>query len=236
LNLYTYCQEDPVDNWDPDGHDGVGTLSKIVGVGSETFNGATTILAAINAILDNNSHVLGHDDFKNRAAYEKALKNSQTKKGAIQTKKSTSKGTKKTTVKKSATTKGNSTAKTNNKNSGNNGNKDNKDDNKNGKDNKDSKENKGDDDKVKVNVPKSVGRQVKKLSPEAKKGYDNAIEALENGDTRGLNDHPLSDNRAGQRAIDIKGTGKGRGAGRIVYTVDSDGKINIIEILTDHRY
>ena len=69
-----------------------------------------------------------------------------------------------------------------------------------------------------------------------KKGYEKAIEALKTGDTRGLNDHPLSGNRSGQRAIDIKGTGKGRGAGRIIYEYGENGEINIIEILTDHNY
>jgi hypothetical protein len=88
----------------------------------------------------------------------------------------------------------------------------------------------------KVNEPKNVERQSKKLSPEAKKGYEKAIKALESGDTRGLNDHPLSGNRSNQRAIDIKGTGKGRGAGRIIYEFGEDGEINIIEILTDHKY
>lgn len=91
-------------------------------------------------------------------------------------------------------------------------------------------------DSEEVNVPKNVERQAKKLSPEAKKGYDKAINALKNGDTRGLNDHPLSGNRSGQRAIDIKGTGKGRGAGRIIYEYGENGEINIIEILTDHKY
>ena len=89
---------------------------------------------------------------------------------------------------------------------------------------------------TKVNIPKNVERQAKKLSPEARKGYEKAIEALETGDTRGLNDHPLSGSRSGQRAIDIKGTGKGRGAGRIIYEIDENGEINIIEIITDHKY
>ncbi len=95
---------------------------------------------------------------------------------------------------------------------------------------------KADSDSKEVNVPKNVERQAKKLSPEAKKGYDKAIDALKSGDTRGLNDHPLSGNRSGQRAIDIKGTGKGRGAGRIIYEYGENGEINIIEILTDHNY
>lgn len=43
-------------------------------------------------------------------------------------------------------------------------------------------------------------------------------------------------NRKGQWAIDIKGTGKGRGAGRVIYEKLSDGTLKIIEILTDHKY
>ena len=46
-----------------------------------------------------------------------------------------------------------------------------------------------------VNIPNNVRRQIKKLSPEAKKGYDKAINALKNQDTRGLNDHSLNGNR-----------------------------------------
>lgn len=87
-----------------------------------------------------------------------------------------------------------------------------------------------------VNQPKNVERQAKKLSPEARAGYERAIEALESGDTRGLNDHPLSANRSGQRAIDIRGTGRGRGAGRIIYEFGENDIINIIEIITDHKY
>ena len=88
----------------------------------------------------------------------------------------------------------------------------------------------------KINNPRNVERQAKKLSPEARKGYEKAIEALRSGDTRGLNDHSLSGNRRGQRAIDIKGIGKGRGAGRIIYEYGDADEINIIEILTDHKY
>jgi len=72
-----------------------------------------------------------------------------------------------------------------------------------------------DNSSKKVNETNSAERQAKKLSPEARRGYDKAIEALETGDTRGLNAHPLSGNRSGQYAIDIKGTGRGRGKGRI---------------------
>ena len=72
-----------------------------------------------------------------------------------------------------------------------------------------------DNSSKKVNETNSAERQAKKLSPEARRGYDKAIEALETGDTRGLNAHPLSGNRSGQYAIDIKGTGRCRGKGRI---------------------
>ena len=90
--------------------------------------------------------------------------------------------------------------------------------------------------KKKVNEPKNVKRQAKKLSPEAKKGYQKAINGLADGDTRGLNDHPLGGNRSGQRAADIKGTGSGRGAGRVVYEYGENGEINIIEIIINHNY
>jgi len=87
-----------------------------------------------------------------------------------------------------------------------------------------------------INIPKSVEREVKKLSPEAKRAYDKAIEGLKSGDTRGLNDHALTGDRAGQRAVDIKGIGKGKGQGRIVYKKNSDGSIEIIKVLTKHDY
>ena len=88
-----------------------------------------------------------------------------------------------------------------------------------------------------VIVSKAAARIAKKLSPEAKNGYDKAIAALKKGDPRGLHEHALSGSRKGQFALDIKGTGGGgRGKGRIIYTKDSKGTITIIEILTDHGY
>ena len=87
----------------------------------------------------------------------------------------------------------------------------------------------------KVNISSSAQKIAKKLSPEAKKGFDKAIKALESGDLRGLNNHRLIRSRKGQFALDLKGTGKGRGDGRIIYTKKSDGSINIIEVLTDHK-
>ena len=86
-----------------------------------------------------------------------------------------------------------------------------------------------------VNIPKNVERQYKKLSPEAKKGFDKAKEGLKTGDLTGLNNHSLGGNRAGQFAVDIKGLGKGRGAGRLIYE-KKNGEIHVIEILTKHDY
>lgn len=62
----------------------------------------------------------------------------------------------------------------------------------------------------------SAQRQAKKLSPEGKKSFDKIMEAFESGDIRGLNEHALKGNRKGQWAVDIKGIGKGRGAGRVI--------------------
>ncbi len=87
-----------------------------------------------------------------------------------------------------------------------------------------------------VAISKAAARVAKKLSPEAKKGYTAAIKGLESGDLRGLNAHPLSGkNRKGQWAVDIKGSGVGRGDARVIYTKESDGKINVIEVITTHN-
>ncbi|WP_193774783.1 S8 family serine peptidase [Vallitalea guaymasensis] len=90
-------------------------------------------------------------------------------------------------------------------------------------------------DKV-IEVAKKASRTVKKLSPEAKKAYDKAINSLKSGDMRGLHEHALKHDRKGQWAIDLKGIGGGRGAGRIIYEKLSDGSIKIIEVLTNHNY
>ena len=53
-------------------------------------------------------------------------------------------------------------------------------------------------------------------------------------------DYALKNGRAGQRALDIPGTGPGRGTERIVYEpIMKYGKIvgvKIIEFITDHKY
>ncbi|MHA6530788.1 polymorphic toxin-type HINT domain-containing protein [Paenibacillus sp. BAC0078] len=86
-----------------------------------------------------------------------------------------------------------------------------------------------------LTISKAAARVAKKLSPEAKKGYEAAIKGLETGDLRGLNAHPLSGNRKGQWAVDIKGSGSGRGDARVIYTKDSDGNINVVEVITTHN-
>ncbi|MEK3824258.1 polymorphic toxin-type HINT domain-containing protein [Paenibacillus sp. FSL K6-1558] len=86
-----------------------------------------------------------------------------------------------------------------------------------------------------VNISKPAARTAKKLSPEAKKGYEAAIKGLESGDLRGLNAHALTGKRKGQWAVDIKGSGSGRGDARVIYTKDSNGKINVVEVITSHN-
>ncbi len=61
-------------------------------------------------------------------------------------------------------------------------------------------------------------------------------EILKSGDTRGLNEHPLTGNRKGQWAIDSKETGRGRGAGRVIFEKNNDESIDIIEFLLNHDY
>jgi len=87
-----------------------------------------------------------------------------------------------------------------------------------------------------VDVSKKAQKTIKKLSPEAKKGYKKALDGLTSGDLRGLNAHALKGNRSGQWAIDVKGMGRGRGAGRVIYEKLSDGSFEIIEVLTKHDY
>ena len=94
---------------------------------------------------------------------------------------------------------------------------------------------KGEKSENPVRVSKKAQKQAKKLSPEAKKGYDKALKGLKSGDLRGLNNHPLKGDRLGQWAIDINGTGQGRGGGRMIYTI-IDGVIEIIELVTGHKY
>lgn len=59
---------------------------------------------------------------------------------------------------------------------------------------------------------------------------------MKDGDVRGLHNHALAGNRKGQWAIDIKGTGSGRGAGRLIYEIFPNSDININEIITNHDY
>lgn len=85
-----------------------------------------------------------------------------------------------------------------------------------------------------VKISKTAARVANKLSPEAKKGYEAAIKGLKTGDLRGLNAHPLSGNRKGQWTVDIKGSGKGHGDARVIYTKDANGNINVVEVITTH--
>lgn len=71
-------------------------------------------------------------------------------------------------------------------------------------------------------------------------GYDTAIATLRSwaaGEgTGGGNIHKLKGKRKNQWAIDVKGTGKGRGGGRLIFTRDAEGNIDVIDVVSNHNY
>ena len=80
----------------------------------------------------------------------------------------------------------------------------------------------------------------KKLPPDWRDKILKVIRDFLDKNKSNHNDHALKNGRAGQRALDIPGTGPGRGTGRIVYEpIMKYGKIvgvKIIEFITDHKY
>ena len=80
-----------------------------------------------------------------------------------------------------------------------------------------------------------AARAADKLAPQFRTIYDNALIKLAQGSTEGLSVHPLKGSRTGQMAADIKGIGRGRGQGRIVFT-EHGGTIHIDEVITNHKY
>ena len=80
-----------------------------------------------------------------------------------------------------------------------------------------------------------ASKAIDKLSPTGRKGFDTAVEKLARGE-RGLNQHALGKDRAGQFAIDIPGTGKGRGAGRLIFRETKEGAVEILDVLLKHNY
>ena len=78
-------------------------------------------------------------------------------------------------------------------------------------------------------------RALDRLSPEVRRGVDEGLSKIA-FDKAGLNQHALRGDRAGQWAMDIPGTGSGRGAGRLIYSYEKDGGITLIEVLLQHNY
>ncbi|WP_170315030.1 polymorphic toxin-type HINT domain-containing protein [Saccharibacillus brassicae] len=77
---------------------------------------------------------------------------------------------------------------------------------------------------------KNATRKIDGLPKEQKEAFDKAVQGLASGNTSGLKVHRLLD---GTWAADIKGIGKGRGQGRIIYT-EKDGVITIVEVTIKH--
>jgi hypothetical protein len=61
-----------------------------------------------------------------------------------------------------------------------------------------------------------------------RRAYDRAVNELSEG-VPGQNDHALR-GQGGMRARDVAGSGKGRGMDRIIYKVNNDGSITIVNI------
>ncbi|MGL4694962.1 hypothetical protein, partial [Enterococcus larvae] len=95
-----------------------------------------------------------------------------------------------------------------------------------------------DAEEVEIEIPKDVQRKIKKLSPEQKKIFDEALDKLSKGDKTGLNDHALQGDRKGQRAFDVKGKGTGgnRGGIRGVYERLKDGSLRLKDVIRGHNY
>ena len=91
------------------------------------------------------------------------------------------------------------------------------------------------EDKYELSISKTIANKIRKLAKEQQKSVLKVLEQLRAGDFRGLHNHPLSGKRAGQWAVDIRGSGKGRGAMRLIYEI-RNGIITIIEIIDHHRY
>ncbi len=68
----------------------------------------------------------------------------------------------------------------------------------------------------------------------AVEAFDNIIDQLANGKAGG-NIHSLNKELKGYKAIDIPGTGAGRGAGRVIFK-DSPNQVEIIGIVKGHDY
>ncbi|WP_342351530.1 RHS repeat-associated core domain-containing protein [Gilliamella apis] len=78
-----------------------------------------------------------------------------------------------------------------------------------------------------------VVAQAGKLNPQQLRAYEEAKDILAQGKP-GRNQHVLTGDRKGTSAIDLVGSGKGRGRMRVIFSETKDGAINIHEIVDYH--
>jgi hypothetical protein len=72
-----------------------------------------------------------------------------------------------------------------------------------------------------------------KLTGKSKEGYEKALDRLSRGES-GSNVHKLTGKLAGKKAVDLPGSGKGRGKLRIIYSETENG-IVVHDIDNYHR-
>jgi RHS repeat-associated protein len=78
-------------------------------------------------------------------------------------------------------------------------------------------------------------KEISSLSESTKKQLDKVLEAIARNEP-GFREHALGGDRAGQMARNIPGTGKGTGAGRVIYQETRDGAVEILKVTTKHDY
>jgi len=71
------------------------------------------------------------------------------------------------------------------------------------------------------------------LPASTRRSVDTALDKLVRGKAGGKQ-HKLGRDLAGKKAIDMPGTGRQRGAGRIIYQELEDGTVNLIDITLKH--
>lgn len=79
-----------------------------------------------------------------------------------------------------------------------------------------------------------VSRIINSMSPTHRAAYERVVEILSRRKA-GLNQHTLSGDLKGQFAIDLPGTGSGRGAVRAIYTEEKNGSVVVRDIFDYHK-
>jgi hypothetical protein len=82
-------------------------------------------------------------------------------------------------------------------------------------------------------VEKTAYQKADKLAGKSREGYQKALDKLSKGEAGG-NVHNLTGDLAGKKAVDLPGSGKGRGRVRIIFS-ETDDRITIHDIVDYHK-